>query len=82
MSGASASLRNCCGEMLTETTHGRPASSQRLFCAHAASQHPLADLADEADLLGDGDERRGRHHAAARHVPANQSLCTDDLAAS
>ena len=28
--------------MFTETTHGKPASSQRLFCAHAAcSTHSL-----------------------------------------
>ena len=38
------------------------------------AQHPGADLADEAEVLGDGDEAVGRHGAEGGRLPAQQRL--------
>ncbi len=44
------------------------------------TQHLLAERADRAGLLGDRNERLGRHLAADRMLPAHQRLGADDLA--
>ena len=71
-------LRNCTGERLTATLR-----SPGQFAAVGAGlpDHPFADRHDEADLLGERDERAGRHHAVLGMVPADQRLEAADLVA-
>mmetsp|Transcript_6689 Transcript_6689/g.27999 ORF Transcript_6689/g.27999 Transcript_6689/m.27999 type:complete len:689 (+) Transcript_6689:1417-3483(+) len=45
-----------------------------------AGQHPGAEHADEAGLLGERDELHRRHQAAHRVLPAHQRLGADDAA--
>ena len=45
------------------------------------ADHPFAERHDEADLFGERNEGRGRHHAALGMVPADQRLKAADLAA-
>src|SRR5690606_17334413 len=46
-----------------------------------ASQHPFAELADEAGILGDRDESGRRDETAHRVPPAQQRFGADDSAA-
>ncbi len=44
------------------------------------AEHPVADLVDQADLLGDGDEFQRADQAAFRMLPADQRFGLDDAA--
>ena len=47
-----------------------------------APQHPLAEIDDQAGMLGDRDELRRRDFADGRMVPARQRFDADDLFAA
>ena len=71
----SAGLANWIGETLTAT---RICSGQVAGGGAGGADHPFADLRDQADFLGDGDEQIGAHRPARRMVPADQRLEADD----
>ncbi len=62
-------------ETLTDTGTGSAPLSchRRIWSAHMV-QHELAELRDEAGLLGDVDEDRRRHEPARRMAPAHEGL--------
>ena len=75
---ASATLprRNWIGDRLTAT---RTSSGHFAHVAAGLAQHPVADLDDQAHLLGDRNELGRRDHAAQRMRPAQQRLAGRDL---
>ena len=54
-------------------------SGQLRAAAHASPDRPLAELNDEADLLGHRDEGAGRNQALLGMAPADQGLDPADL---
>ena len=51
-----------------------PVRSHSRAWRHASSQHPLVDLRDQADFLGDLEELAGRQQPAFGMLPADQRL--------
>ena len=68
------------GLMLNASRPPKPLRCQLPSDGRDLAHHPVADLGDDAGLLGDRDEAVGHAQAVARMVPAQQRLGADDLA--